>query len=362
MGPPTATFPPSTPTTGSKRRKGPWIAGGVGALVVIAVVVALVTQLGGGGTMTAGQVSSAWGPSTLYILVSDHGQPQDSGSAWVYDASEGLIVTNAHVVDGGTSYSVGQGPKKQKATLVAVAPCQDLAVLKVADTKSLRTFHLGSQAGTHGGDPVTALGYPAGSTQAPSLATTTGVVSIVSTRFDQPGSVDTPNYPNVLQTTAPINPGNSGGPLLNNKGELIGVNTAGLNQDQNGQTIQNEGFAIGVDQARRVLTGLSQGRSVGFTGMDLYFPTGGSDFANFSVPEVDKGVIVPDAQPGSPAARAGFGKDGNAAIITAIDGRQLDGNLVSYCKAVGDKATGQSASFHVVLSNGGQADVTVPFK
>jgi putative serine protease PepD len=193
---------------------------------------------------------------------------------------------------------------KQSATLVAVAPCQDLAVLRIKDTSNLRTFDLGSQAKTHGGDPVTALGYPEGSTETPSLATTTGVVSIASTSFQQPDAVDVPAYPDVVQVTAPINPGNSGGPLLNDQGQLIGVNTAGLNQDPSGQTIQNENFAIGVDQVRKVVPGLAAGHSIGYTGMDLTFPTQASDFDNAGVPEVQGGVIVPDAVPGSPPSTA----------------------------------------------------------
>jgi S1-C subfamily serine protease len=362
VGPPPV--PAGAPPGGRSGRRLAVLLGGIGAgVVVIAlVVVLLVTQLGGAATMTAGQISARWGPSTLYVLVSDQGHPVDSGSGWVYDASQGLIVTNAHVVDGGTQFSVGQGAMKRSATLVAVAPCQDLAVLRIGSAKGLHTFHLGSQSAVHGGDSVTALGYPEGSTETPSLATTTGVVSIPSTSFQQPDAVDVPAYPDVVQVTAPINPGNSGGPLLDDQGRLIGVNTAGLSQDQNGQTIQNENFAIGVDQVKKVVPGLAGGHSQGYTGMDLLFPTQASDFDEAGVPAVQGGVIVPDAVAGSPAARAGFGKFGNASVITAINGQPLDGSLAGYCKAVGGLTTGQTASFHVVLSDGGEADVTVPFE
>ncbi len=366
LGPPPAGAP--------ERRRKRWPLFTGGAIVGVAAVVAalLVTDpFATTPTYTAPQLAADWGPSTLYVQTDVAGKPLESGSGWVLNAKKGLVVTNAHVVDSGpsslthggsappTTYQVGKGAKQQPATLLAVSPCDDLAVLKIGRTAGLKSFVLGHQNQVKDGDAVTALGYPGAGTKYPSLSLTTGVVSNSRTTFDLP-SLDTPEYTDLIQTSAQINPGNSGGPLLDDRGQIIGINTAAITEEHN-RIVQGEGFAIGIDHARVALTGLAAGRSKGFAGFNFDFPQSIVDFSSFGLKYVPGGIIIPTADIGSPAYQAGFGH-GRAMAISAINGKSLAGNLSSYCKLVGTLTSGQTATFKAESSNGQTSQIKVRFK
>jgi S1-C subfamily serine protease len=339
-----------------------FLLGGGSALVVVVialVVFLIIDPFAGTTTFTAAQLSAKWGPSTLYVQVSVNGTAVESGSGWVLNASEGLVVTNAHVVDGGNSFQVGQGPTQQPATLVGVSPCDDLAVLKIQNTTGLRSFVIGSQSTVQDGDTVTALGYPANSAATPNLSVTTGVVSVAETQLQQ-ASLDTPQYPDLIQTSAAINPGNSGGPLLDDRGRVIGINSAGITEE-GGRTIQGEGYAIGIDHAKAVLTQLAAGHSKGFAGFNFTFPTSAKDFSDLGLPVVQGGIIVASADPDSTAYNAGFGHD-DPLVITAINGTALNGTLGSYCHLVGGLTTSQTAKFTVEEPSGRKLVVVLAFE
>ncbi len=318
------------------------------AVVVVVTVVALFLTgvLPPNSAMTVPGVVEAVRPSTVVILANEGGQTAGSGSGWVLDAGQGLIVTNAHVVNAGTSFVVGVNGQRRDASVVAVAPCEDLAVLKVKDTAGLRTLPLGSQSDLKLGDTVVALGYPGNASLQDQLTTTTGVVSVVQEPF-RLDAVDVPSYPNVIQTNAAINPGNSGGPLVDLHGHLVGVNSAGITL-LGDRTIQGQGYAIGVDRVKEVAAALRLGRSTGWTGMGLDYP----DSAD--------GLLITHTVPGTPAARAGLG--GQRALITQINGRSVQSTLQSYCSAVGGLRKGSTAVFTVLDSPVAfPRDVTVGF-
>jgi S1-C subfamily serine protease len=348
--------------SGGRRRRNPKLALAAVAVVAAAAVAAgvtLIPKIGGDPVLSAAQLSKKWGPSTLYIQANIKGQAIGSGTAWVYNAKEGLVVTNAHVVNAGNEYQIGTGANRQTAQLVGVSVCDDLAVLKVPNLHGLPQFQLGSQSQVQQGETTVALGYPGNVSKTPNLSETTGVVSVTRTSFQLQG-VETPNYPDVIQTTAPINPGNSGGPLLDDHGHLIGINTATLQEDAGGESVQNEGYAIGVDHAKTVLTQLAKGNSVGFTGMKLDFPTQNSDFKNFNLPVVKGGIIVYAADAHSPAAKASFGVV--PVVISAINGHPLDGTISSYCSIVGNFHKGQTATFRATIPGGKVFNVPVGFE
>jgi S1-C subfamily serine protease len=318
--------------------------GGAAAVLVVALVVLLVTGVIGGGKDTQGKVEDAVRkvtPSTALIEVMRSGERAGTGSGWVLGAGSGLIVTNAHVVNGGTEFKVAVGGKAQPAKVVGVAPCDDLAVLRVPSGAGMRTMALvDSQSQLKLGQTVVAVGFPQSASTDAHLTSTTGSVSVVRLAFNDV-ALDVPQYPNVTQTDVPINPGNSGGPLVDLDGRLAGVNSAGRTS-ANGRTIQGQGFAIGIDRVRQVVPQLRAGKSLGWTGMGFDYPPAPS-LAKEGLPP---GLLVTRALAGTPAAAAGFGKD--PILVTAIAGKPVDNTLASYCQAVKDISSGQVVPFTVV--------------
>jgi serine protease Do len=349
--------PPGTSINVAKRSRTPVVAG-VALVAVLVVVVALVVDRDGGDDGDTSALVDAVRDGTVLITADIGGQLQGTGTGWVLDADEGLIVTNSHVINAGTSFNVGTGSARRAASLVASAPCEDLAILRVNDRNGLRELRLGSQDGLRQGERVIALGYPVNASVADDLSVTEGIVSIVRTRFDQQ-AIDVPRYPNVIQTDAAINPGNSGGPLFNARREVIGVNSAGITL-QGGRIIQGQGYAIGIDRVKEIATDLRAGRSHAWLGMNLMYPTQNADFTSLGFRQPIPGaVIVTSAIPLSPAANAGFGQQPIA--LTAIDGRPLDGTLGSYCDVVGSRRAGDRAVLTVVTTDNRTGEITVTF-
>ena len=334
-------------------------------IAVAAVVLALTGTFGGGddGPAEASipEIVDAVRPSTVVINSLVDGGPAGSGTGWVLDAEQGLIVTNQHVTNAGTSFTVGVDDAQRPATLIAAAPCEDLALLQVEDRSGLVTLPLGSQADLRQGQTVVAVGFPGTASERANLVPTTGVVSVIKTRFDLAG-VDVPQYPNVIQTDAVINPGNSGGPLVDTHARLVGVNSAGITL-LGDRAIQGQGYAIGVDRVKEIVPRLRSGRSIGYTGMGIVHVTDpsalASQLASAGLP-AQAGLVVVNAVPGTPAAAAGFGE--RPTLITAVNGRPMDGSLPSYCSAISNGEGGSSATFTVAESGSpGTRDVSVDF-
>jgi S1-C subfamily serine protease len=163
--------------------------------------------------------------------------------------SNGLILTNAHVVAGADSISVQLASGRQLSGRVyGVSGTTDLAIVKV-DSSGLPTAAIGSSRSLNVGEPVVAIGTPLG--EYPD-SVTTGVVSGLDRSIDVQGT----SLTGLIQTDAPINPGNSGGPLLNAGGRVIGVNTATT------ADAQGVSFAIPIDAARDVIAAALAGQPV----------------------------------------------------------------------------------------------------
>ena len=215
-----------------------------------------------------------------------------SGSGVIIDA-QGLILTNAHVVENAAEIEVGlSDDRKFKATLVGRDSKTDLAVLRVeAPTGSLPVAELGDSDRLRVGQWAIAIGNPFGLDR----TVTAGIISATGrTR------VGVATYEAFIQTDASINPGNSGGPLLNLQGRVIGINTAIV---ASGQGI---GFAIPINMAREVMGQLiSRGRVVrGWLGIVIQDLT--PDLAaSFGLPDTG-GVLISDVMKDSPAEAAGM--------------------------------------------------------
>jgi len=228
------------------------------------------------------------------------------GSGVIIDPS-GIALTNAHVVDGASSIeAVTVDGAKHTAKVLGLDKKTDLAVLQLdGGTKRFPFVALGDSDEAQVGDWVIAVGAPFGL-----QATVTS--GIISAKARQIGAGP---YDEFIQTDAAINPGNSGGPLVNMRGEVVGINTAIV---RGGSGI---GFAIPSNLAKRVASELRASGKVtrGWLGVSLQQMT--SDLAtSFGVKEA-KGALVSNVAPDSPAARAGL-KSGD--VILEFNGKKVD--------------------------------------
>ncbi|MCA1656855.1 MAG: trypsin-like peptidase domain-containing protein, partial [Actinobacteria bacterium] len=221
-------------------------------------------------------------PATVAIQASGR-QGVGQGTGVIINA-DGEVLTNAHVVEGATAVRVtlqGESQSRQ-ATVVGADSGNDVALLKIQGASGLKTGDLGSSAAVRVGDDVVAVGNALGLRGDPTV--TRGIVSALNRSLD--------TLTGMIQTDAAINPGNSGGPLVNNRGQVIGINTAVA-----GQGGQNIGFAIPIDTAKTILDGLRSGqaaRPVGYLGVSSRNPLDNS-----------RGAEVVDVLPGGPAEAAG---------------------------------------------------------
>jgi serine protease Do len=311
------------------------VAGAAVVLAAAAVVLLVTGVFSGKENPSPDEIVKAVSPSTVLVYANRGDRGGGTGTGWVLDARSGLIVTNGHVVNEGTTFQVGVGEQKRDAKLVGDAPCEDLAVLKVDNTSGLQTLALArSQSTIKLGERVVAVGFPGTASEKQALTATTGVVSQVKTdfslreiraRFSVP-AFDVPAYSNVILTDTTINHGNSGGPLVDFDKRLVGVNSAGGLPET-----QNQNYAIGIDRVKEIVPQLRAGKSLAWMGFGFDFTAtakaAGAD-------QVAPGIVVTHSVPGSPAERAGF-TDPTGILVKNINGKDLDGTLDSYCKAVG---------------------------
>jgi Do/DeqQ family serine protease len=213
------------------------------------------------------------------------------GSGVIIDA-QGHILTNLHVIKGADEITVRLHNKKElKGKVVGTDAKTDLAVIRIPTAESVVPAPLGDSDRLNVGEWAIAIGSPFGLEQ----TVTVGVIS--ATGRSEVGIVP---YENFIQTDASINPGNSGGPLLNFRGEIIGINTAIVS------TGQGIGFAIPINVAQRVANQLiAKGKVVrGWLGVSLQPIT--PDLAKALGASGDKGTVIARVLPGSPAEKAGL--------------------------------------------------------
>lgn len=218
--------------------------------------------------------------------------PQGAGTGFVWNR-EGIIVTNFHVLEGARKITITLPDQSHwPAEIIGLAPDKDLAVLRIkAPRDKLKPLPLGDSSQLEVGRSVLAIGNPFGL----DATLTVGVVSALGREIESPNNR---KIRNVIQTDAAINPGNSGGPLLNSKGQLIGVNTMLFSPSGANAGI---GFAIPVNTVKKIVPQLIQhGR--------LVRPILGIDVAPQKWASNNKiiGVPVLRSIPGLPAAQAGI--------------------------------------------------------
>jgi serine protease Do len=230
---------------------------------------------------------------------------QSLGSGFIID-KDGFIITNNHVVEGADEIKVKLADGREfKAKVTGRDKKTDLALIKISSLfKNLPTLALGDSGKMRVGDWVLAIGNPFGLEH----TVTQGIISATGR------VIGTGPYDNFLQTDAPINPGNSGGPLVNLKGEVIGINTAII------ATGQGIGFAIPSKMAHSVIAQLKEKGKVvrGWIGISIQSVT--PEIAQTFGLKEQKGALVADVAAGGPAEAAGI-KRGD--IIVSFDGKDI---------------------------------------
>ncbi|MEY3868589.1 MAG: hypothetical protein RLZZ338_2480 [Cyanobacteriota bacterium] len=224
-----------------------------------------------------------------------------SGSGFILN-TDGKILTNAHVVEGADSVTVIlKDGRKFKGKVLGSDRVTDVAVVKI-DAQNLPTVKLGNSEQLQPGEWAIAIGNPLGLDN----SVTMGIISATGRSSSQVGVPD--KRVNFIQTDAAINPGNSGGPLLNQQGEVIGMNTAII------QGAQGLGFAIPINRAQQIAEQLSTKGKVEhpFLGIQMIALTpevkqeiNSNPNSGLSILE-DKGVLIVKVIPNSPAAKAGL--------------------------------------------------------
>jgi len=240
-------------------------------------------------------------------------EPQDqrekSLGSGVIVSPEGYILTNNHVIDGATDVRVTLSDKREfQARIVGTDPKTDIAVLKI-EANNLSPITMGDSSKAEVGDTVLAIGDPFGVGE----TVTKGIVSATGR-----GNLGIEAYEDFIQTDAPINPGNSGGALINDRGELIGINTAIITHGSGGN--QGIGFAIPSNLARTVMEQILKNGKVTRAYLGIY-PQDVTPAIAKSFGEKDPlGVLVGDVNPSSPAEAAGLQRGD---IILEVNGKTM---------------------------------------
>jgi S1-C subfamily serine protease len=272
----------------------------------------------------AGLVYEEAGPSVVQINVASQVQGRTalggSGSGFVVD-EVGLILTNYHVIEGGSIITVlFSNGETRTAEVLGTDSGNDLALLKADLPPGVSAVRLGDSDQIQVGETAIALGSPFGLTQ----TVTQGIISALDRDWS---SGNHALYTGLIQTDAAINPGNSGGPLVNTRGEVIGINSM-IESPVSGSV--GIGFAIPINTAKRLLPRLETGVQLqrawlGISGADL-----GQVSAAGQATPVEEGVLVASVAARSPAAAAGLrgGQGENATggdIIVALNGQPVKG-------------------------------------
>lgn len=353
--------PPTTETVKhtvvkTKTKKAPVFLASFGGLVVGAVlVIALV--MSGAFKITDSDVQATGNTSTQNIeidtedttlaeVVAAKAQPSvvsistttsegsGVGSGVVLD-TDGNVLTNYHVIEGATELVVSMGGESYEAELVGEDSSSDLAVIRLKDVDSskLTPIEIGDSDDLSVGEWVMAIGSPFGNEQSVS----TGIVSALYRSTALPSTSGTSIYANMIQTDAAINPGNSGGALVNDNGELIGINS--IIESYSGSS-SGVGFAIPVNYAINIASQIIDGKTPVHPYLGVSLTSVNALSARANNLGATEGALVVAVSDGGPAADAGIQEND---IITKIDGEQVtsaDGLIIALREhEVGDKVT-----------------------
>jgi S1-C subfamily serine protease len=294
-------------------------------------------------------VLAAVAPTVVQIEVSSEDGIFGGGQGTGFIISaDGQVVTNAHVVEDAVNINVmlSDGTVRT-AELVQQDPTRDLAVLKI-EGKDLPAARLGRSAEVEVGDEVLAIGNALGLGDTPSV--TTGIISALDRELQLSGN----RLTRLIQTDAAINPGNSGGPLVNAKGEVIGVNTAIAGN------AEGIGFAISIDHARPVIETLQTGEvpkrpllGVNIIDIEMLDDTSREQYNIYE--DVEAGIVIVALTEGGAANAAGL-QIGE--VVIRFDGQEIE-TVQDLVDAVRDSEIGRTVRVEVISNDGSIRKVDV---
>jgi putative serine protease PepD len=265
--------------------------------------------------------------------------PFEGAGSGVVISDDGLVLTNAHVINGAAGITVRSFTGQETgATLVGSFPDDDIALVRVDDPAGLEPAVLGDSSALQVGDEVVAIGNALDLTGQPTV--TRGIVSALERQIDGGGI----SLSNLIQTDAAINPGNSGGPLVAADGTVVGINTAIISD------AQNVGFAIAIDAIEPLIEELEAGNGeitadTGFLGvetvdLDAVAP---EVLERFGV-ELDEGAFVTSVAEGTAAQTAGLAEGD---VIVAVDGEEVTSS-VEVRDAIRSHSAGETVVVRIV--------------
>jgi S1-C subfamily serine protease len=286
-----------------------------------------------GAALSVNEIYERAAPGVVRINASDNSTSSGSidpfggpgsalGSGFVIDKT-GHIVTNYHVVRDAGQVTVSFSNRDTvRATVVGTDPSTDLAVLRVDTAASALTpLRLGNSDAVRVGDPVVAIGNPFGLDR----TVTSGIVSALQRLIRAPNQF---TIDHVIQTDAPINPGNSGGPLLDARGQVIGVNTqieTGTGTSATGNV--GIGFAVPANTVKDVVAQILRTGRVAHAYLGIRGQALTEDVADTYNLPVSEGVLVEDVTGGSGAAKAGL-QAGDTQVVVAGETFVLGGDII----------------------------------
>lgn len=250
---------------------------------------------------------------------------QESAGTGIILSSDGLVLTNRHVVPKDTtnlSIVLSDGTEYTNIEIIGRDPFNDIAYLKIKDAKDLKPAVLGDSSKVRVGEKVLAIGNALGQFK---NTVTAGIISGIGRPITaSSGDNESESLTNLFQTDAAINPGNSGGPLVNMNGEIIGMNTAVAGG------AENIGFAIPINDAKNGIESVKQNGKLIRPYLGVRYVDITDDIAKELSLPVNRGAYVysttlgsPAVVPGSPADKAGVKTED---IITKIGDKQIDEN------------------------------------
>jgi S1-C subfamily serine protease len=269
------------------------------------------------------------------------GQPaRAQGSGFVIDTA-GHIVTNFHVVESATEVQVNfSGEDAIDAEIVGVDESTDIALLKIdSQAGALNPIDLGNSDVVRVGDSVVAIGNPFGLER----TVTAGIVSAVQRDIEAPNGY---TIPKAIQTDAPINSGNSGGPLLDTRGEVIGVNSQ-IRTDGSGGGNLGIGFAVPINTVKQVVDEIIRTGKVDHAYMGITMQAVDETVAEAMRLPVDEGLMITQVQPGSPAAEAGL-RGGNRSVVIEGQTYVVGGDIIT--RADGQEVTSPDDLQSIVMA------------